>query len=120
MSITKEKALQITVELFSWLAKNPRKKKCDWPGWKGYSRLLNFCACCEYVETIEIQRGSCHYTCPIKWLKTDRMLLHRQSHCGAATSPYRKWVRAIQPKTRTKYAKQVVNLAKKALKEGSK
>ena len=31
--LTKRKALEITRDLWAWLAKNPSKDKNEWPGW---------------------------------------------------------------------------------------
>ena len=48
MILTKKKALEISIELWEWLAETGSDNKEDWPGWAKYGRMECTCALCEY------------------------------------------------------------------------
>ena len=47
--LTKKKAIQISKELWAWLAETGNEKE-DWPGWEEYGRMQDDCPLCEYVS----------------------------------------------------------------------
>jgi len=47
MRLTKKKAIEISIELWTWLAETG-KEKWEWSGWKKYGHMLCNCALCEY------------------------------------------------------------------------
>ena len=40
MKLTKEQAIQISIELWEWLAETGGTDQSEWPGWKKYGRML--------------------------------------------------------------------------------
>ena len=49
MKLTKEKAIAITIELWTWLAETG-KFKTYWPGWQIYPEMIGCCPLCEYAN----------------------------------------------------------------------
>ena len=47
MRLTRRKALDIAIELWTWLAETG-KEKDDWPGWEKYEEMEGGCPFCEY------------------------------------------------------------------------
>jgi hypothetical protein len=95
MKLTRKKAIELCIELWTWLAKTGKKKE-DWPKWVEYDYTYNDCWFCEYgSQQVEKYNGcTCQY-CPL--IKKLDML------CGK--SYYGKWSCTKAPKTRKKYAK---------------
>ena len=58
--LTKKLALEITEELWTWLAEEDGRKKEDWPGWEKYGEMRLDCPLCEYA----LPRGECLENCP--------------------------------------------------------
>ncbi len=50
MKLTKKKAIELSIELWSWLAETGADSKRDWDGWEKYGEMLNDCALCKYRE----------------------------------------------------------------------
>jgi len=51
--MTKQQALQICYDMWSWLAANPEKEKTDWLTLNPQIEKLNSqCSCCEYVSRL--------------------------------------------------------------------
>lgn len=59
IELTVEEAKKGHKELWTWLAKNPKMNKEDWPGWSNYDDSVNSCFACAL-------RG-CNKTCSIIW-----------------------------------------------------
>lgn len=59
--LTKKKAKEICIELWTWLAETGNNYKGDWPGWNKYGRMQGDCPFCEY-DTRHL--GACD-SCPI-------------------------------------------------------
>lgn len=80
------------IEMWNWLAKNPDKRKSDWPGWKSENNFIlkrNYCFACASVYS---GFDTLCQICPIKWpleLISDRGLT---AHCDKPGSPYHEWV----------------------------
>lgn len=83
MRLTKLKALDITIELWEWMAETGSDYKGDWPGWEKYGTMGNDCALCEYTE------GNCP-DCPINSCYVDFF--------------YGEWDDALTKADRKKYA----------------
>ena len=93
MRLTKKKAIQISIELWEYMAETGEGRKGKWEGWKEYGEMSCDCALCEYEE----QRGGggdeCDH-CPY-WQKF--------GNCWD-DAPYDKWRYAKTKATRKKYA----------------
>lgn len=48
MKLTKKKAIEISIELWEWLAETGDGNKANWSGWKKYGGMVCDCALCEY------------------------------------------------------------------------
>jgi len=100
--MTKREALQACVGGWTWQAKQPQSmSKCANPVFNG---CRNCCPCCEYSITHE--RDYCDKSCLIAW---------PEASCMSDSSPFTKWRKSDSGKGRTKYARQIVGLARKAL-----
>jgi hypothetical protein len=126
MRLTKEKALEMCVELWSWLAENPTKEKSDWPGWEGKKKegYWNGCPCCEWMTRNYPDwkwagprewEERCIDSCPIKW---------PGGFCESnSDTPWERWIELEDPRNaqeirdRKKAALDLVKLAKRSLKE---
>ena len=62
MRLTEKKAIQITIELWEWLAKTGSFFKSEWPKWKEYGEMDCACPLCEY--DIRKSNSSCSH-CPL-------------------------------------------------------
>lgn len=103
MRLTKKKALQITQELWEWIAETDGNKG-DWLGWERYGHMDARCPLCEYAR----RHGRTCQVCPLygKWAG--------ETYCTDSGSPYDAWCRADHA-MREKAAAQVANLCKEAL-----
>ncbi|GAH13108.1 unnamed protein product, partial [marine sediment metagenome] len=51
MRLTKKKAIEIAIELWTWLAETGAKYKGDWVGWEEkYGEMEADCPFCEYSD----------------------------------------------------------------------
>lgn len=110
--ITKEEALQKSVELWDWLADNPGAQKEDWPGWKKYRRPgeFRFCFACLYKNT---HKGwACDEECIIPVFRPEEKIVF---NCGCTTdkSPYILWGKNTED--RTKHAREIADSAREEL-----
>jgi hypothetical protein len=111
--LTKEKALLICLELWTWLAETGSPYKTTWPGWEIYGSMLFDCPCCEYTEQIDPDEY-CHY-CPIPW---PGLLATNCNSCSNEGSPYQDWTKNIEyPILRKASAKKMVVLIQKTIEE---
>ena len=109
MRLTRKKAIELCIELWTWLAKTGKLKE-DWPKWEEYSKkygsddiyspVCNHCWFCEY----SCQRSSsmllnCKF-CPYR-IKYG----HCHSNKKDVLNHYGHWFEAKTPRTRKKYAK---------------
>jgi hypothetical protein len=69
MVFTKEKAIQLTYELWSWMEENKKTDKGGWPGWQKYGRMRAECPCCQYVKEngsfAHLKQEECIKLCPL-------------------------------------------------------
>jgi len=113
MKLSRKKAIELCIELWTWLAKTG-KKKGDWPKWKKYenyalpkgSAVLHDCWFCEYgyQMTSRSYARKCEY-CPL--------IRKLNMNCGDGKCFYEKWEDVRTPKTRKKYAKLFLEQIKK-------
>jgi hypothetical protein len=105
MRLTKRKALEITVELWTWLAETGSDQKSDWPGWHEYGEMEADCALCEY----DAQRANDCQHCPLlgKW--------RYAKYCYWDGSPFEDWDIEDDATLRKLYAQEIVDLCKKEL-----
>lgn len=89
MKLTKKKALDITIELWEWMAETGSDYKGDWHGWEKYWVMANNCALCECYAIQRSEDGGCG-ECPIQNCEDD--------------FAYGKWDGAKTKPTRKKYA----------------
>ncbi len=108
MKLTKKEALEKTIEMWTWLAEHPEAEKKDYFKENNISnRPICDCYCCQYALEINA-KSRCRY-CPA-WFDTNG--------CYVDNSPYFKWRYEKDSKSkRTKYALEIVALAKEKIKE---
>ena len=89
--LTREKAIDISIELWEWLAETGGGEvdKENWPGWDTYGKMDLSCALCEYDATRRDYCDSCPYA-------------KRYGPCGHGVLG--NWVNARTKRTRRKYA----------------
>lgn len=62
MRLTKKKAIEITIELWTWLALTGHTYKGAWNGWDKYGAMLYDCPLCEWARNGNDEKGC--GTCP--------------------------------------------------------
>jgi len=90
MKLTRKKALEICIELWTWLAETGRQKT-RWEGWEKYGKMESNCPFCELTK----KSTDCERDCPIgqgEW-----------QHCG--DMGFFDWDDATTKTQRKKYAK---------------
>lgn len=102
MKLTRNEAIDRTIELWTWLAETG-KGKFNWPQWicnEGVYREVEVgCFLCEFARQSG-NDGTCKI-CPYK--KAYGIL------CDDDGEPYVKWCDAKQSRTRKKYAKEFLS-----------
>jgi len=88
MRLTKEKAVELSIELWTWLAETG-KMKCEWPGWGKYTDIVCHCFLCEYAA----KHGGCS-SCP-----------YSQKFGVCSGGHYSKWTLSRTTRTSRKYAR---------------
>lgn len=95
MRLTKKKAIEISIELWTYLAETGNDK-WEWPGWEEYGEMDNDCALCEYTTRKRDDCDSCSY-------------YEKFGYCNLEDMPYRMWTWAESMRERKKYATQFLN-----------
>ena len=81
MRLTRKKAIELSIALWTWIVDNPGKEKKDWPGWGKYGEMAGDCPLCEYSVRHETLLGT-HCICPLN------------DKCGSCfTTSYGEWLR---------------------------
>ena len=106
MILTARQALEICIELWTWLRDNPDKEKYEWPSWEKYGAMVSECPLCEYIGIRE-----CSKCCPIYWRRKPNL----SNHCTRYDSPYDKWCATESLRSKRFYAGKIVKLAEEAL-----
>ncbi len=78
MRLTRKKAIEISISLWTWLAETGRHKR-EWPQWKKYGRMWSDCALCQYKND---RQTSCHRDCPY---------YEKFGFCEEGSKPYQLW-----------------------------
>ena len=95
MKLTKKRAIELSIELWEWLAETGKEKE-DWPEWKQnggkHPDVMSLCFLCEFDES---KRGICD-DCPY---------FKRYGECSNADTPFAQWAEAETKTTSKKYAK---------------
>lgn len=97
-------ALKECIRIWTALAESGSRQKGSVAGAVKYAHR---CPCCEYNEQNDHQY--CEDNCIIKW---------PTPHCEDRDSPYWGWLDAWDATERKRYAREIIKLAKKALKKG--
>ena len=132
--LTLQRALEITADMWTWLAANPLKEKHEWPPLEIVGRMRNHCACCEYVVCkygkdkwqVRYNGMPCAEKDP-KWSKqvkarSDKWLAHCPLKklwphgCEHPESPYAGWGAEMDIAVRAEYAMKIAEEADKELK----
>lgn len=117
--LTKRQALELTRDLWQWLAENPKREKLEWPGWHEHGYMNANCPCCQYtIDNDPDGKVNCSM-CPLitLWPVPIRF-------CLDPSSPYIQWrddcihvdvdgriLCSYDPVLRTKYAQQIADAA---------
>lgn len=103
IELTIEKAFDIAIELWEWLAETGKDKN-EWSGWKIYGRMLFDCPLCEYTAFEDAGGNVDCKSCPI----TSKYQTTRKYHYHAGMNCYKtyfaKWEQVTSKKSRQKYA----------------
>lgn len=92
MKLTKEQAIDYSIELWEWMAKSGRKYKDSWSGWEKYGDVIDNCFLCAYNDQFTSEGCSNH--CPLE-----------ERFGGCFSACFGEWVGATTVKDRKKYAK---------------
>lgn len=97
MRLTKKKAIELSIELWTWLAETGKEKE-DWPSWEQYGETTCECFLCEYSDRhpTAVNPYVCYASCPY---------YQRFGCCYRDKEPYDLWLCAKTARTRKKYAK---------------
>jgi len=103
MRLSRKEAIELCIELWTWLAKTG-KRKWEWPRWDKYGEVENLCFFCKYRTqqfwrypnlSLKNPEGFCRH-CPLTSIGV---------FCMKSDSFYDIWFNAKTPETRKKYAK---------------
>ena len=94
MILTKKKAIEISIELWEWMAETGAEDKHMWEGWKKYGRMCAHCPLCEYVTRRDAAFRNC-LSCPLASYSLKNCYL----------SAFADWTEAKTEVDRKKYAK---------------
>ncbi len=106
MKLTRKKAIDLCIELWTWLAKTGKKKE-KWPEWEKYGEIKNDCWFCEHL--IYQQKRNEEY--PTKILPCAKYCIYHKKYGGCQDliddnlSIYDEWDNSTTPEDRKKYAK---------------
>ena len=72
MKLTKEQAIDLSIELWEWMAESGTEEKSEWPKWADYGVVQDYCFLCEYCGKKGCDKpcpiDSCHDTYYLDWL----------------------------------------------------
>ncbi len=92
MRLTKKRAIDLTIELWEWLAETG-KERGGWGGWDKYGEHAWNCFLCKYDSR---KRTNICNSCPYYIMF---------GSCSKLGTPYQKWHSEVVTTTRKKYAK---------------
>jgi len=103
MRLTRKKAIELCIELWTWLAKTGKKKE-KWPEWEKYDVIKNDCWFCEHL--IYQQKRNEEY--PTKILPCIKYCIYYKKYGKCQDNGktiFDEWDEARTPEERKKYAK---------------
>ena len=105
--LTEEEAINISIELWTWLAETGYVGKSNWPGWRQHGRMANECAMCEYSIYHELEAtGGHHGAC-------DRCPYNRVfGICTKTSNPFWRWTQAFTDVGRAEAARDILQQLK--------
>ncbi|KKL78873.1 hypothetical protein LCGC14_2020530 [marine sediment metagenome] len=108
MRLSRKKAIELCIELWTWLAKTGKKKE-DWPEWKKYGDIKNDCWFCEHLIEQQKQNDEKY---PTKILPCSKYCIYHEKYGGCQDSDedgnksiFDEWDDTGTPEDRKKYAK---------------
>ena len=115
MRLTRKKAIELCIELWTWLAETGKKKKA-WPEWRKYkdckglndAQLCWFCLYNNRKQRLQQSSSSCSHSCP--YYKV-------YGFCAKYSNPFNGWYDAKTLNVRKKYAKLFLSQIKFIAKE---
>jgi len=109
-----QEALDLTIELWEWIAESGSNRKEGWPGWaKLPYTFKHFCPLCQFVQNEDPK--ACIEKCPWARWKGERCI----DGTNTPTTYYSKWVDAAnaEPSVRSAYARSFLAELKEVRKE---
>ena len=101
MKLTKKKAIEISIELWEYLAKTGLDKG-SWEGWKKYGEMEAHCPLCEYDVQNEVpEDDKICARCPLSL-----------GYEGCYKTPYLQWCSATTKATCKRYATEFLEVLK--------
>ncbi len=107
--LTRHQALVECVSMWKWLANHPSSTKYDYFVATGKADVSCSCFACAY--NAQQYRLNQHF----KYCRSRCIITWPGGGCSESTSPYARWLRASTNYSKRKYARQIVQLAQKAL-----
>lgn len=95
MKLTREKAIELSIELWEWLAETGEKKG-KWTKWEEYDKQVHSCFLCTYAEKSPVSENC--QACPY--------YQHFRGRCYTMERAYIWWEDSWNKKDRKKYAKK--------------
>lgn len=100
MRLTKKKAIEIVIELWTWLAETGCERKIEWTEWDKYGEMENDCPLCQYRNQSKRHTHGYCPTCPYY-----KMYGCCYTPGGLGFTLYEEWEVAGTKTERKKYAK---------------
>lgn len=97
MKLTRKKAIELCIELWTWCMETGKQKE-DWPKWDEYGNAMSYCWFCEYDNQMRTQCKRNRLTCGYCPFVTSGLGVCRNTY-------FENWANAKTPRTRKKYAK---------------
>ena len=101
MRLTRKKAIELCIELWTWLAETGKEKE-GWPEWEKYGKIAAYCWFCEYNDN-KISAKARHSASPYRSCKKCILPGNEDQRCHGLG--FYKWVFANTPDDHKKYAK---------------
>jgi len=112
MKLIAKKAVELSIELWEWLAETGEDWKDYWPKWKEnggkYPAVSHDCFLCEYAGFKTWNKEACK-SCPY--------FIKYKARCYWENKPFGKWECAYTDGDKKKYAKQFLKQLKTLLEE---
>ncbi len=98
--LTQKKAIDISIELWTWLAETGISSKGAWSGWKMYGESAWECALCEWEG-----HQNCKTSVPVEDIVCPRCPYGKKfGFCAVDGKPYWNWTHALSATDRKRHA----------------